>query len=436
MTSSSELFKFQDAGATQLANADRLYLADEPGLGKTRTILEAARRAGVDSLHVLCPAVVREQWKAEHRAMGHGYRLVVESYQRYVVSEAARREFVFKIAPTGALALDEAHFLKHAESGRTKLILGTSIALPRWFRRVWPVSGTPMPRNPAEAFPVLLSLWPERLKALGVEKYPDFLNRFCEFKWTEYGPRIYGVKDVQALRGMLRGVLLRRMTRDVIPDLPPLRWGVVPLTPYPGLDTVDESRLDKEQVAAIRRGELPPVDENLARYRHAVGDAKAPLAAELLKHELRSDPLAKRVVFAYHRSVLDALQRELELAGYGVVRVDGDTTQSQRDLAKSMFRSIQTVRVFLGQIQACATGLDGLQHSCHDAVLVEPDWSSDVNAQAGKRVSRIGSTLPGLARMLSLAGTLDDAIVRSHFREVAMVQKALNEEEERNVHSL
>lgn len=427
------LFRFQETGARALADNSRLYLADEPGLGKSRTVLLAAHLAGVDALHILAPAVVREHWKREYDELRREhadvrFSLCVESYQRYVVSEAARARFLWARPHNAALALDEAHFLKHETSHRTKLILGTTdgVATRGWFKHVWPLSGTPMPRNPAEMYPVLRALWPERLKARGVSSYVNFLERFCQFRWTDHGPKVYGLKNVDDLRSLLHGVMLRRLTRDVMPDLPPLRWGVVSLTPLPGRSVDDlEASLSREQVEAIYRGELPPVDENLARYRHAVGDAKAFAAAELVGDELDADPKAKRVVFAYHRSVLDALQTLL--AKYGVERIDGSTPQDARSSAIDAFQNNAESRVFLGQLQACATGLDGLQRATNHAVLVEPDWATDVNAQAGKRVSRIGSTLPGLARMLSLAGTLDDAIVRNHYREVQMVQTALNE---------
>jgi len=417
-------------GATALSLARRLYLGDEPGLGKTRTVLHAAETAGVSALHVLCPAVVREHWKREHAALGYSYALRVESYQRYVVSEKARQELQWH-AGNVALALDEAHFLKHSSSRRTRLILGTGTGLAHGYHYVWPLSGTPVPRNPAEIFPIMLALWPERLKAAGVSTYMSFLNRFCQWRATTYGPRIYGLRNAEELRALIKPVMFRRLVKDVLPDLPPLRWGVVTISAAP---TALEEVYRLEQLPSIARlhrqlnlvGQLPPADENIARYRHAVGDAKAPAAAELIASELEAEPGSKRVVFAYHRSVLDTLQAALEK--YNVVRVDGDVPQSKRAGLVEYFAH-GAARVFLGQLQACATGLDGLQYGSHDAVLVEPDWATDVNVQAGRRVTRIGSTLPGLARMLALAGTLDEAIVKNHYREVQMVQQALEEEE-------
>ena len=420
------LFPYQAAGAEQLAKSDRLYLGDMPGLGKSRTALSAAHRAGVKALHVLCPAVVRAHWRREHAVMGYGYDLHVESYQRYVVSEAARRPFLFGRRSTVALVLDEAHFLKHAASRRTQLILETGTGLAHGYGRVWPLSGTPLPRNAAEMFPILLALWPEKLQARGVETYPAFLDRYCQWRPTKYGPRVFGLKNADELHALVSSVMLRRRVRDVLPDLPPLRWGVVTIEAVPGdaMNTVYELENGVRTRAAILEGELPPVDESLARYRHAVGDAKAPAAAELVQDELDADEAVKRVVFAYHRSVLDYLENALRR--YGVSRVDGSVTGAKREAELHNFARGPN-RVFLGQLQACATGLDGLQYGAHDAVLVEPDWATDVNVQAGRRVSRIGSTLPGLARMLALAGTLDEAIIRNHHREVHIVEQALGE---------
>lgn len=405
---------YQTEGALRLAASPRLYLGDEPGLGKTRTALLGAVLAGAKRVAVACPAIVRDHWRAEAALVAPGIDLHVASYQHLVMSEAARAAWR-RIEPDTIL-LDEAQYLKNRESKRTELLLASDTGLILDVPRVWPLSGTPMPRHPGELFSILYALWRPELEQIGIHSYMDFLNRFAVWKATAHGVRVFAAKNVPQLRGLLAPLLLRRRVRDVAPELPPLRFGVLPLTADSLAGLARDLELPPETVRVIERGELPPMDPHIARARHQVGDLKAPAVAELVREELENDPDEKRVIFYYHRSVGDALGQALQR--YGVVRIDGGTSQRGRAIQLESFREIASVRVFLGQIQACAVGMNGLQHACHEAILAEPDWDSMYNEQAGRRLARLGQTLPVSVRMIALAGTLDEAIVRNHYREV------------------
>lgn len=416
-----ELRHYQESGADWLAGRKRGYLGDEPGLGKTRTLLAAAAQARAATVHVICPAVVVPHWHAEHGALGARFELRVISYQGL---QDDRKRAAFLAGAHEVLILDEGHYLKHASADRTKDILSPEDhrGLAHDFTHVWPASGTPMPRNPAELFPILAALWPHELVKIGVRTYEQYLTRFCHWKRDAYGGvRVSSAKNAPQLAELLRRVMLRRLTIDVEPDLPALRWGVLTVQAE---DLAAVPDVDPQTRAILQRGELPDFSGMYAVYRHAVGDLKAPLAADLVRDELANDRNTKRVVFAYHHSVLNILERLLKDAH--PVRLDGTKNGAERADAVWRFQHDPHTRVFLGQTHACGVGLDGLQYGASDAILVEPDPSGDVNVQAGKRVNRIGSTRPGSVRMLALAGTLDTWIVRNHFNEARMRQEILD----------
>src|SRR2546430_656798 len=100
------LYPYQNAGARWLADHTRGYLGDEPGLGKTRTALQAAKLVGAQRVAVLCPAVVRPHWRREADVVGIATPLV-ESYQKYVTTSMVRD--VFRCMKADVLILDEAH---------------------------------------------------------------------------------------------------------------------------------------------------------------------------------------------------------------------------------------------------------------------------------------------------------------------------------------
>jgi SNF2 family DNA or RNA helicase len=404
---------YQKSGAAFLASRKKALLGDEPGLGKTRTALHATHLIGAERIGVICPAIVRPQWWKEAATMGVQLTTVA-SYNGLVDNGPEH------IPQLDVLIGDEIHFTKHRHSQRAKAFFALARRVLDNGGRVWTLSGTPMPRNPGELYGLAVALWPKTVANMGLGNYVAWLNRFTRWKASRYGIKVYGAQNVPMLREFLDKVMLRRLVRDVAPDLPGLRFGTISLdVPSVAGILLAEAELDPGLRDALSRGELPPMSPQLARYRHQIGDLKAPVAAALLRDELLSEPeTTKKVVFAYHRSVLDKLEQEL--APFGVVRIDGATSPSQREERKRQFETIPARRVFLGQIEACGTGLDGLQYVANDAVIVEPEWKSDLNEQAPRRLARMGQSLPVLCRFLSLAGSLDDAIVRSHEREVRM----------------
>lgn len=423
----ADLYPYQEEAAEVMSREARKYLADDPGLGKTRTTLRAAQLAGARRVAVICPAVVRPHWHREWASMGLAAGGPVMSYNAVVGSALARDELrTFK---PDVLILDEAHYLKSPTSKRTKLLVGTG-GIAHGVPQVWPLSGTPMPRNPLELHPILAGLWPKALAELGLLDRWRYLNHFCFWRKTDFGLKVYAARNVGELRELLRPLMIRRRVQDVLPDLPELRWGTVTIA----LDGPNQKRaIDAEESLGemgrvIReQGVLPPfLSDNLARYRHAIGDLKAPIAAKLLAEELEDND-EKRIVFAYHRSVLDTLKRELSLKGYGVAYIDGSTSPLDRERAIRVFQGVDSCRVFLGQIDACSVGIT--LTASHDVVIVEPSWNADVNVQAAKRAHRIGQRDSVLARFIQLDGTLDEAITAQHRREVQMVGSVVDHAE-------
>ena len=75
-------------------------------------------------------------------------------------------------------------------------------------------------------------------------------------------------------------------------------------------------------------------------------------------------------------------------------------------------------RVFLGQNIACMMGID--LSAASTILSVEPDWVATNNDQLGHRI--LGPKQQSthvVAQMISLAGTIDDSIVRQNAREAA-----------------
>jgi SWI/SNF-related matrix-associated actin-dependent regulator of chromatin subfamily A-like protein 1 len=432
VTLTEQLLKpYQERGARWLAERARALLGDEPGLGKTRIALAAAAFRGFRRILIFGPAIARAAWEREFDVLlglwapSEQPIMMFVSFTKFVISGTTRDEIAL-FAPE-VVIIDEFHNLKHVGAQRTQFVIGSKSVLAPPV--MWGLSGTPIPRNPVEIYPIARAFWPKEMYAeLGIQSLYAWREKFSVWRVGLHNRiKVYGARNIEPLRAFFRGRMLRRKTTDVLPDLPPIRWSVLPMTVPAAIEKEAaeiEAQLPEAERAYWRRDDeaaawASPTGE-ASRARHALGDLKAPIAAELIAAELdREDEGSKRVVFAYHRSVLDVLEKALD--PYGLVRVDGDSNVKERASAEREFQENPLVRVFLGQTEAA--GVSITLTAAHRLDLVEPDWRTDLNLQAGKRIHRIGQEHSAWVRMFSMADTLDEAIVRQHHREVAMIGK-------------
>lgn len=418
---SKYLYEHQIAAAEYIAATPKAYLGDEPGLGKTRSVLHGLHLAGVHNVLVICPAIVRGHWSAEAellRLVGLGPRGAVDvvSYE-YVVAQGQDGLNRY-LTNFDAVVVDEAHYCKNPKAKRTRIVMGRNGYVGR-FPRVVLASGTPMPRNPSELFPQLANLRPDVLDRHDLRKMAVWNDTFCltrtSFIRGRMIQKVVGMKEVEQLRTVLDECILRRTLSDVGIDVPTIQWQTVRLT-VPHWGGADASVLDKV-TDAVEAGDLASLsnDGEVSRLRHDIGVFKAHAAADHIRDMLGPDD--KVVVFAYHRDVLAVLREELR--SYGVAYVDGAVPQPIREANIEKFQTSPNCQVFLGQITACQTGIT--LTAAHRVVIVEPDWQNTVNVQAAYRVARIGQTADRcIVQLLALADSIDEAVLGQCAREARM----------------
>jgi SNF2 family DNA or RNA helicase len=441
------------------------FLLDGMGLGKTPQAIRAADATNAQRLLIICPAIARTNWARELARFGllarkvqvlastgpridPGADAVVVSFE-LAAKPAIRRQLL--VLRFNVLILDEAHALKSRAARRTRAVYGPMCDGRGGFveraKRVWLLTGTPMPNHAGEVWTHLSALLPEAL-TIGAKRltYPEFLERYCVVQHTRYGPRVVGNRNTAELRRALQPHVLRRRAEDVLPDLPEIRWTTIVVDPTNVLADVQAAEAAPELNAlravidaavakiGLHRGAatadrdalvermLRADSVALARLRRLTGVAKAGATVELLQDELAAGALDKVVVFAHHREVLRALASGLDR--YGVVVIDGNTSPGQRQAAIDRFQSHPKIRVFLGQITAAATAIT-LTAASH-VVFAEASWVPADNLQAAKRVHRIGQTRPVVVRFVSLAGSLDEAITEVLRRKARLLAQIID----------
>ena len=328
------LAPFQRYGAAVALRRKRVLLADEMGAGKTMQALAALAvvlHRGASAL-IVCPAGCRAMWAHEierwlPRLTPRDITIVRSSLDapapppakppRVVVISFQMLERLRELDVDGpftfdAVVVDEAHAMGvsvgrpevEAEAPRTKRILAL-VKRARGLALL--LSGTPTFSKPLSLFPLVDALarggeddglnWlPARRVA---ERRLQFCRHFCGARRYYGGRRGAAAYDATAFTAELHAILgglwmLRRLKRDVLTQLPPLRRVVHRLD-----DAATEARVDEAQATTAF---------------HAAGRAKVRSAAAYVVRRLARDDASKLVVFGHHVDVLVELFQGIEAA--------------------------------------------------------------------------------------------------------------------------
>lgn len=395
---------WQITGAEWLAIKRHALLADEMRVGKTLTALDGARRVGAQRILIACPAVGRFNWARnvkEHldrnaqvmlrRNDGFDGDVCITSYD--LAAKAAGKNWDLVI-------LDESHYLRRCEAGRTKAILGKG-GLIHHAARTWFLSGTPAVNHYGELWQMLYvcGLYPR--------DYEAFIKEFCIVSYGPYGVQIRGSKNHAKLKELMAGFMLRRKFAEIAPQLPPIELSDYTIELPREAQSLDSPALREALKSADPMAALEAQAPAVATLRRYIGLAKVQQVAELVRSELDGN-VDKIVLFTYHREVLEGLKREL--VDFYPVSVAGGDTPTRREMAVTLFKNDPGYRVFIGQIIAAGTAIDLSVAS--NALFVESSWVPGENAQAVMRLQNMNQDSKVTARFIGMVGSLDEQIQR------------------------
>lgn len=418
--SDKELWSFQKASIEYALGRRNTLVGDQPGLGKTPIAIAFANEIKAKRVLVICPANIRLQWAKRIREWttlpwpytiypilrgGHG---VHPTAQWTVVSyDLARTEGIWRALSKqrfDLLILDEAHYLKTVDSGRTRAVFGGGLgntigAIAHCADRILALTGTPLPNRPREAYTLARGLCFDAIDFMSEDKFRSRFNPSFRGETVGKDGRTKFFVDERAgrhaeLQNRLRAnFMVRHLKRDVLPQLK-----------LPAYDVIDmeETGPVKQALAAESLLGLDPenledidfIDGHIAQVRRMMGVALAPQVADYVSLLLDGGE-EKITVFAWHIEVLNILQEKL--VKYGVLRIDGSTSAAQKIKRVERFQKEPGMRVMIGNMLSLGTGTDGLQDVCSHAVFAEPDWVAGNNEQAVDRLDRGGQIRTVLA---------------------------------------
>src|SRR5688500_3167335 len=218
---------YQVEGIDFLVRRGRAILADEQGVGKTVQALVAARRLVPDGrILVVSPKSAAGVWIAEAKKWigeeAKSYQGTTRSYEvldkhPMVITNYSLLGEVFKRVPHWNLIIfDEAHKLRNwrplsKKSTYRDLTNGSSTY--KFFR-----PGSPIFSNAGDLWPLLHQIRPDLFRS-----YWKFIEEWCVLDHNGYGIVILGTKNARTLNASLKkhGMMIRRLKKDVMPELPP-----------------------------------------------------------------------------------------------------------------------------------------------------------------------------------------------------------------------
>lgn len=445
------LWPFQRAGVEYATRRRNTLIADQPGLGKTAQAIAYCNTTNAQRVLVVCPASIRLQWCKAIREWStmpwpyhvypilSGGRGVHPTSAWTVVSyDLARSSSIGRGLAAGlydVLILDEAHYLKTVDAGRTRAVFGGGKnrpfeALATRCGAILGLTGTPLPNRPREAYTLARGLCFDAIDWMSEDAFCSRFNPSMKIEgFDQQGdPYVYVREEAgraAELQNRLRAnFMVRRLKPQVLTQLPEVMHDIVqseetgPVTmalKAESLLHIDPEHLETADVKVLG---------HIAAVRHQMGVALAPQVAEYAEMILDGGE-EKLIIFGHHIAVLDILQ--VRLQRYGVLRIDGSTSNQQRQARVLAFQKERDKRVFVGQHQSIGTGTDGLQDVCWRALFAEASWVHGENQQCIDRLHRIGQRNAVFAEFMVAPGSLTEKVLASALRKGRAVHRALDE---------
>lgn len=400
---------YQQSGIEFMVAHKRVLLADPPGLGKTIQIAGVLNQLKIKNVLIICPASLRLNWEQE---LSSWLSYKPDTLEIISVDSVWRKGVFSKLANTSFdfMAVDEAHYIKEKTSKRSMACAAIALKTPR----VVLMTGTPIKNRPRDIFNLL--------HILDEELFPDyrrFTLRYCAaFQQTIYiaGGRkkiIWndnGSSNEEELQDILRSTLmLRRSKEKALPQLPRKSRHIFEIEgkfksvkeEEAAWKNVCDSIGYEEALKQMESGSGVAFSQ-MASVRQEVALSKVPFVIEHVSNLVENGE--KVILFAYHRSVIFALNEGLK--EYKPVMYIGGMNEKQKDEARKTFIEDDECKIFIGNIQAAGTGLTLTVSST--VVFAEMTYCPSEMEQCEDRACRIGQEASSvLVHHLVLSGSLD-----------------------------
>ena len=366
-----------NVAAMTLPGSPGLCVFDEQGAGKTVTFIFAfdllVERDQVDLAVIVAPKSMIGEWpkdlerfrgdiyrtvvltgtaREKRRLLAKGADVFVTNFETAVAMEPELRALMRARPERTVLAIDESFFIKSLNAKRTRALR----RLREWAGRAYVLCGTPAPNSPS-----------------------DLVQ---QFNLVDFG-YCFGDVDLPTERELAapvvqsaieeRGLFLRHLKTDVLPDLPVKRFQrvLVPMADeqarlyratldglVTAVEAVDETGFIRQRTTFLaRRAALLQICSNPSGVSETYSETPAKLVAlDALVKQLVGREREKVVIWSFYTASVAAITQRY--ARYGVVRYDGSVSDVgvRRDAVRRFQEDDETM-VFVANPAAAGAGL-------------------------------------------------------------------------------
>lgn len=434
---------YQKAGVAFISDKEASLLGDEMGLGKTIQAIGMINY--VKEIHrvlIICPLKLKLNWYRELRSwmtkelsVGIAESKCFPSTDIVIINYdilhkfKTRLEFFWDL-----LIIDEAHLIKNPKTRRAKNIVGykpkrdedpalAESGIPA--RRKLAMTGTPIVNRRPELYPIV-----------------HYLAPAIYSNWFWFTQKATTDQLQKSLRS---SIMIRRLKKDVLLELPAKRRQVIPMPPDEeatlfiqqekmALDRINDRLIELEAavelakatdeetyrkaVQSLRAGISVNFAE-ISKVRHETALAKLPMAKQFIE-EMFSE-VDKIIILAYHRDVIESLEKSFE--GVGCLKIYGGMTPQESQRAVDLFQNDPNYHAIILQITV-AVGMTLTAAST--VVAVELDWVPGNMSQAEDRAHRIGQRDSVNVYHLVLEGSIDQNMAETLIEKQAHIDACLD----------
>ena len=412
------LFPYQKVGSSFLYKIGSGLLGDEMGLGKTIQSLAVCVKSEAKKVLIFCPASVKWQWHDEIQRFIKGADVVViegnkaerdilwaKSARFYVVNyELLLRDFdLMNKTDWDIIIADEATKISNPTAKQSKAIKKLKAK-----RRI-AMTGTPVSNRANEIWNLIDFISPG---AFG--DYWSFLNRYClKNQWGG----IFGYQNMDELRDKLKRYMIRRLKKDVLPELPEKI-----ITDIPFEMTEEEKalykKIKKEILFEIEKSDISKIESpmtiqytlvkmtrlrQLADSMELLGEqtksSKLEVLKELLEESITGDK--KVIIFTQFAQMADILERDL--SDYKPLKISGTIKEEYKDVVDK-FNKDEECKILI----MTSAGQFGLNIQRASIIFhYDQEWSLAKMQQREGRAHRYGQKDTVMVYNLLAKGTLD-----------------------------
>ncbi len=423
------LLPHQRAGVDFLSEREAAGLFDDPGLGKTRQLIEAIDRevaAGtIRAALIICPNTLKTTWAEEiekyssaryavfgsgRKARRDGFRSLKASFYvinyEAVASELPSLRALLRFKPT-ALVLDESHRIKTPGAKITRAVHDLRGEAARRFI----LTGTPIANKPEDLWSQIFFL--DDGAALG-ESFDDFR--------AKYIGRGGGYVKLGEVRDRLANISLRRRKQGTI-SLPPKAYTrlAVPLVGRQAelyaemrnemviwVESMSGEQVAKEAEAILARlVRLAQIASNPALLDSSYSETAAKIQVlDALLAEYLAEPDEKVIVWtSFVGNIPQLLKRYPRLSP---VCLHGEMDSKARDRAVTAFRNDPGVRLLVANPAAAREGLT--LTSARRAIYLDRTFNLVDYLQSQDRIHRLSQTKPCEIVLLIAQQSVDEFV--------------------------